>query len=294
LAKGNFLSFMLTMSTCSIYDVDVVNMIRKIWSNSPPLAAASLLMLAAFLCSLAGIYLDPRTITGAPAWLKPAKFGVSTAIYTGTLAWLFGYITVWPRFKRAAGVIISAVVVLEVAIIDVQAARGTTSHFNVGTTLDAILFGIMAVAILILWLASVGLVVALFRQRFADPAWGWALRLGMLISVIGASLGGVMTRPTPAQLESLARHERVRVAGAHTVGAPDGGPGLPVVGWSSQHGDLRVPHFFGLHGVQIIPLFAWLIQRRRTSTGILIFAGGYLTFIALLTWQALAGRPIVG
>jgi hypothetical protein len=269
-------------------------MYKKLWTNSPALAATTLLMLAAFLFSLAGIYLDPRAITGVPAWLKPAKFGISSAIYTGTLTWLFGYITVWPRFTRAMGAVIAAVIVLEVAIIDVQAARGTTSHFNVGTTLDAALWGIMAVAILVLWLASMGVVVALFRQRFPDPAWGWALRLGMLISVIGAGMGGFMTRPTPAQVESLAQHEHVRAIGAHTVGAPDGGPGLPVVGWSSQHGDLRIPHFFGLHGVQIIPLFAWLMQRRRRPAGIFIFAGGYLILIALLTWQALAGRPILG
>jgi hypothetical protein len=286
---------MLTLSTWLNYDVDIVNiMSRKIWFNSPPLAAVSLLMFVVFLCALAGMYLDPRTITGAPAWLKPAKFGISTTIYAGTLAWLFGDITVWPRFKRAMGAIIAAVLVVEVAIIDVQAARGTASHFNVGTLFDATLWGIMAVAILVLWLASMGIVVALFRQRFADPAWGWALRLGMLISVIGAGLGGVMTRPTPAQVESLARHEQLKVIGAHTVGAPDGGPGLPVAGWSAQHGDLRIPHFFGLHGLQIIPLFAWLIQRRRTPAGIFVFAGGYLTFIALLTWQALAGRPVLG
>jgi hypothetical protein len=282
------------MSTCSIYDVDVVNMIRKIWSNSPPLAAVSLLMLAAFLFSLAGIYLDPRMITGVPAWLKPAKFGISTVIYAGTLAWLFGYITVWPRFTRAMGATIAAVLVLEVAIIDVQAARGTTSHFNVSTGLDAALWGIMAAAILVLWLASMGVVVALFRQRFADSAWGWALRLGMLISVIGAGMGGFMTRPTQAQMGSLARHEPAVAIGAHTVGAPDGGPGLPGVGWSSQHGDLRIPHFFGLHGLQIIPLFAWLIGRRRTAAGIFVFAGGYLALITVLTWQALAGRPILG
>lgn len=276
------------------YYVDIVNMLRKIWSNNPPLAATSLLMFAAFFCSVAGIYLDPRVITGVPAWLKPAKFGISTAIYAGTLAWLFGYITVWPRFKHAMGLVIAAVLIVEVAIIDIQAARGTTSHFNVGTALDATLFAIMAGAILILWLANIGVLAALFRERFADPAWGWALRLGLLITILGAALGGVMTRPTPAQMESLKRQEQVRVIGAHTVGAPDGGPGLPGVGWSSRHGDLRVPHFFGLHALQIVPLFAWLIGRRRAPGGIFAFAGGYLMLLALLTWQALAGRPVLG
>ena len=105
-------------------------MLRKIWSNHPPLAATSLLMFAAFLCSVAGIFLDPRMIAGVPAWLKPAKFGISTALFTATLGWLFGYITVWPRFKHVMGMVVTAVVIVQVAIIDTQAARGTTSHFN--------------------------------------------------------------------------------------------------------------------------------------------------------------------
>lgn len=145
-----------------------------------------------------------------------------------------------------------------------------------------------------LLLANIGILVTLFRQKFADPAWGWALRLGLLITILGASLGGLMTRPTHAQVESLKRHEQVAAVGAHTVGAPDGGQGIPVLHWSSQHGDLRIPHFFGLHGIQIVPLFAWLVRRRRAVKGIFAFAGGYAGVVALLTWQALAGRPLVG
>jgi hypothetical protein len=267
--------------------------VKRCWADSPALTATCVLMLVAFLPSVAGIYLDPRVITGVPAWLKPAKFAISTAIYAGTIAWLFRYISIWPRFKRAMGDVLAAMLILEVLIIYVQAARGTTSHFNVGTPLDATLFTIMGISILMLWLASVGVLVTLFRQRFADRSWAWALRLGMLIAVIGAATGGLMVRPSAAQSVALTQHRGVVAVGGHTVGAPDGGAGLPGLGWSTRHGDLRVPHFFGLHALQVIPLAAWLIRRQRTPSAVFALAGSYLVFIALLAWQALHGQSIV-
>jgi hypothetical protein len=259
-----------------------------------PLVFTCILMTAAFVASVIAMVADPRIITGAPAWLKPAKFAISTAIFAGTMAWVFRYITVWPRFIRAMGWTLSVVLTFEVAVIDVQAARGTTSHFNAATVLDGILFGLMGAAIGILWLASVGVLVALFRQKFSDGAWGWGLRLGMLITVIGAGSGGLMLRPTAEQTEARRMHQTVTANGGHTVGAPDGGPGLPGVRWSTEHGDLRVPHFFGLHGIQVIAFFGWLISRRRRDARLVMAAAAsYLGLIAILMWQALRGQSII-
>ena len=233
---------------------NIAKEVRKAWSASAPLTATALLMFAALIASVAGIFLDHRVITGVPAWLKPAKFAISTSIFAGTMAWLYQYISVWPRFVRAMGWVMSLVLILEVAIIDFQAARGTTSHFNVATPLDAALFGIMGTAIAVLWLGSIGVLIALGRQKFSNTAWGWWLRLGMLVTVFGAAAGGLMLRPTSAQSEQLQTGNSIGRVGAHTVGAPDGSPGLAGVGWSTQHGDLRIPHFFGLHGIQLLPL----------------------------------------
>ena len=49
------------------------------------MAVANLTLL---VIAMVGLLLDDRLITGAPAWLKPAKFGASTAIYLFTLAWM--------------------------------------------------------------------------------------------------------------------------------------------------------------------------------------------------------------
>ncbi len=280
----------------SYYNVDMVNIIKKAWASSPPLTFTALLMLVLFPVSAAGILLDPRTITGVPAWLKPTKFAISTAIYCASLAWIYGYLNVWPRFLRLAGWATSIIVAVEVALIDVQAVRGTTSHFNASTPFDAAVFGVMGAMIALAWLASVGILAASFKQTFRERAWGWSLRLGLLATVLGSATGGLMVRPTPDQMDRMRNHEVVTTVGAHTVGGPDGGPGIPGVGWSTSHGDVRIPHFFGLHGLQIIPFLGWLIWRRRGGDQVrLIFtaAASYLTLVAILVWQALRGQSVL-
>src|SRR5687767_9399144 len=114
-------------------------MLDRLWRGSPPLTVVGILMLVVAVPSLLGAFVDHRVITGAPAWLKPFKFAISAAIYILTLAWIFGWLTDWPRVRRVVGWTTAIVFVLEVAIIDLQAWRGTTSHFNAATMLDRVL-----------------------------------------------------------------------------------------------------------------------------------------------------------
>ena len=92
---------------------------------------------------------------------------------------------------------------------------------------------------------------------------------------------------------------RIPIAGGHTVGAPDGGRGLPITGWSAEHGDLRIAHFIGMHGLQVIPLLAWWMARRRARVDdrtrrnlIFAAAASYLTLFGLILWQAFRGQSI--
>jgi hypothetical protein len=150
----------------------------------------------------------------------------------------------------------------------------------------------MGIGILLVWLAGVAIAVALFRTAIPEPGMRWALRLGMLITMAGAATGGIMVQPTHAQLEAARVTHQMPITGAHTVGAPDGGPGAFGTGWSRDHGDLRVPHFLGLHAIQILPLFAWLLAPRRAT---LVIAAGLAyaaMFVATLV-QAMSGQPFL-
>ncbi len=56
---------------------------EKGWRSSKSLTGVTVVMLAAFFACLAGLALDGRIVTGAPVWLKPAKFAISSASIRG-------------------------------------------------------------------------------------------------------------------------------------------------------------------------------------------------------------------
>ena len=274
-------------------------MVARLWRGSAPLTATGLAMIAVLALTVLGLVFDPRSVTGAPVWLKPAKFAASIAIYTFTLAWMFTFLNEWPRARRIVGWTTAVAMVIEMAIIGGQAFRGTTSHFNASTPLDMVLFTIMGLAIVAQTISTIAVAVALWRSQFRDRALGWALRLGMTITIVGALTGGLMTAPTARQLDAARAGKGLTVSGAHTVGAPDGGPGLPGTGWSTDHGDLRVPHFVGLHALQALPIVALVLGRRRLTEIArvrltIVAAASYVGLFGILLAQALRGQSVLG
>ena len=279
--------------------ISPVRTLPGLWRVHAPLTLSALLTASVTLFFIIGIFTDPRVITGAPAWLKPTKFGVSITLYTLTLTWILGFIKGRRWLVNILGWTVVITFALEWVAIITQVVRGTTSHFNIATPLDTALWSLMGTSIVVLWVANFIIAGLLLFQRFENPAFAWSLRLGVLITIVGMGLGFLMTSPTAQQLAGWEVGGPVTIAGAHTVGAPDGGPGLPVVGWSTQGGDLRAPHFVGMHALQVIPFFGWLVSRRRrwqagTQVALVWTAGGfYLGVTALLTLQALRAQPII-
>lgn len=268
-----------------------------------PLSVMGAAMLITFFVTVVGALLDHRVITGAPAWLKPAKFAISVSVYCFTVVWLLGFVENRPRLVRLVANVTVAGTLVEMILIITQAARGTSSHFNMTTSFNSFVWVTMGIFILFVWAMNLLLAVMLIQQNMADRAFAWSLRLGVLLSAIGMAVAFFMVTPRPEQVADIARHHGLRIVGAHSVGVADGGPGLPVFGWSTVGGDLRPAHFVGLHALQILPFVGWLLSRRKgfllwltaNERLALVWTVGlaYFALILMLVWQALRGESLI-
>ena len=257
--------------------------LAEIARRDPVLWTTGLVHLALAVAFVVGLAVDGRVLLGVNPWLKPLKFALSIAIYVWTAAWLLG--DVRAGAPRAASVISGGValsMLVEIACIALQSLRGVPSHFNDRTAFDGAVFGLMGFMILLNTLLA-GLLLVLY---FAVPTdlpgpYLWAVRLSLALFLLGSAVGPLMVS-----------------RGAHAVGVPDGGPGLPFVNWSTEGGDLRAAHAIGLHALQVLPLAAWALGRLRLLTeseetmAVSGLAAVLLLLFVLLLRQALAGRPL--
>jgi hypothetical protein len=259
----------------------MIRTLRELTLRNPVLALTGWLHWILAVVLIAAMPFDSRTILGINPWIKPLKFSISIAIYVWTLAWYLRYLS---GRRRAVGVIswgVAISVIAEIIGITLQSARGVPSHFNVATPLDAALFSAMGGMIGFNTLLLTWVCVLFFVDHPDLPAaYLWGIRFGLVLFLLASFEGVFMV-----------------IHGSHTVGAPDGGPGLPLVNWSREHGDLRVAHFAGMHALQVLPLVGYWLGRSGRSeavkvsyTTVIFFL--YLGTMALLFWMAWRGQPM--
>ena len=214
-------------------------------------------------------------ILGVNAWLKPFKFHLSNTIFVWTMAWLCEYLNK-PRTVKIYSWMLTLVMATELFYITSQSALGETSHFNVSTAYNNIMWAVMGTSITILtvWTAYIGILFFIKKFPNLPKSYVWGIRMGILLFVIFAFEGFLMAGNV-----------------AHTVGAADGGEGLPVTNWSTKNGDLRVAHFLGMHALQLVPLFAYFFTKKTWQT--ILFSLIYLGGVTAVLLQALAGQPFL-
>lgn len=233
--------------------------------------------------SITGSFIDDRTLTGVNVWIKPLKFSISTAIYILTVGFLM---TLYPfslKKKNLINNIVSWTMLIEIGLIMYQASRGVQSHYNASNPFDGLIFGAMGILVAINVLIMALFIFETIRLKLKTPKLlQWAILLGWVIVFFGSLVGGQMISEM-----------------SHNIGIEDGGPGLPLVNWSTIAGDLRVAHFFGLHGLQIIPIFALLISNKSKTSArnqiiiITVFGIAYALCIGYTFYQAKQGVPFI-
>lgn len=261
-------------------------MLRQALRWHPPLMIFALAMFALIPITLVGLVVDDRILLGSPIWLKPFKFAVSLALYSASVAWMLTFLTRGRKVGRWVGTAIAAAATIEMVVIVGQVLRGKRSHFNFETALDGALFSIMGGTIVTLWLLHAVIAGLLVFSKIENPVTALSIRLGLVIAFAGLGVAFLMTGPRPGQSLTGA------TIGAHSVGAVDGGPTMAVTAWNTTAGDLRVPHFVGMHALQFLPLLVLLFNRWMTTRLVWVAAGFYAGLLGLLTWQALRGQAL--
>lgn len=262
------------------YTKQIISNVKK---NSPVAYWVVIYNIALAVFCIAGLVIEDRTLMGINVWIKPFKFAVSTGIYVLTVAHLS---SLYPYSRRKRKFINGAVawsLLIEMLIIPIQAGRGIRSHFNQETIVDGLMFASMGILISLNVLIMVIFLIDTLRLKLKTPkSIQWAIFMGWAIVLVGSWVGGQMI----SQM-------------GHAVGVADGGEGIPLLNWSTVAGDLRIAHFFGLHGIQVIPLFAYFIGKKWNTSSrnqiiaVTLFAIAYASWIGMTFYQAKQAMPLI-
>jgi hypothetical protein len=217
--------------------------------------------------------IDSQQVLGINRWIKPMKFFLSVWIMIWSMGWLLFYLANKRKVTIISWLFISTMFI-ENFLITMQSVRGVASHFNVTDAFNGMVFSVMGIAIIVFTCAAIYAAWLFFKQKnfTISPAYLWGIRLGILFFIIFSLEAGFM-------LSRL----------SHTVGGPDGGPGLPLLNWSTEHGDLRIAHFLGIHSLQILPLAGYYLFRKKTT--LILFSVVYFLLLIMVLVMALNGLP---
>jgi hypothetical protein len=246
-----------------------------------------LLMSFLFLCAVSlvlipGYYLDSRLLNNAPLWAKPIKFSMALAMHFITLAILAQQLD----RSRRTGMLLTFFVYLAVismifeqGYISIQAARGLHSHYNGDTPFGSLMFTFMGIGAVNLILASFVLGILIFKYGKKDSS---GVRLG---SILGLTLGSVLT---------LIYGMTMGNAPAHLVGEAVNNITVPILGWSREVGDLRIPHFIATHMMQLLPLLGLFLDKKNYSPQVIVSISAIILVVmsAVFFDWALLGKSV--
>ena len=252
----------------------------------PALAIVGAAMLAAMIPTGWLALIDDRTLNDVGIWDKPLKFQLSTGMFLLMASWVFTRLPADWRHTLAGRYVIWAAIMstlFEVGYIAFQASRGEASHFNYSSGFTIAMYGLMGAGAVILTSTALVQGIGVLRHDAGDPsafrrALGWGL---VLTFVLGTATGAYMS---------------AQMSGHWVGGPPSDSGGLPLLGWSTTAGDLRPPHFLGIHAAQVLPVMALILiamTRRHADLLTRLAIGAYVALTVAAFWQAVSGLPLI-
>lgn len=260
-----------------------------------PLFWNGIAMAALTLAIIPLLFLDTRILLGANIWIKPLKFSLSLGLYSFTTIWVIvRFLKDW-KYQQRIQFALTITSLIEIVLITLQAVRGEASHFNISTTWNQIVFSVMGASISIFWLFHLWVGYQIFREKSISRSVKESLVWGLTIAGFAMIIGFFMTSPRPDQLEAM-KQGIFQTSGSHQFGSGDPGSGLFFFGWSTKLGDMRVPHFFGMHVMQIFVFLGAYLMNQKDSIPkqkLVRFTGSlFLLMNIMMVIQTLNGESV--
>ena len=250
------------------------------WYWQPALATCGAALLA--LVPVCGVWAwrDERTVHGESVSAKPARFALSIGVYMLTTSAMFSCVRPGHRgdfLPRATVWIMIIGSTVELACIVLQAARARRSHFNTSTSDDAAIYATMGVFALLFIGGVLPLAWEIARRPNAHvaPLMVQAVVAGLLATFVAGGGTGALMSARGGALVDLPRRR------------------VPLLGWYLSGGDIRIPHFFGIHAMQALPFIAAGALRIKPARAAPLFAIGataYAVVTAGMLYQVLGVR----
>ena len=262
-----------------------LRLIPQLFGAEPRFALLGLLLALAMIPTALAMALDPRQFQAEAIWLKPLKFELALSVYLLSLAYFARFLPTGMTNRRGYRIFAAVVVfcvLAEMAWIGGAAMFGTASHFNLTSPAMAVIYNLMGLFAVTLTSASLVYGITIWRNPAGLP--DRALRLSV---ALGLGLTFALTVIVASYMS---------MQSGHLVGTPATGARVPLMGWSREVGDLRLPHFLATHAMHIIPLGGLVAVRWLSPTAALRMVWGVSAGFVLLTGitfaMAIMGLPV--
>lgn len=263
----------------------------RIKQDAPYLTALTIFLALMMLPTLSAMALDDRLHNGINIWIKPFKFEVALVMYVATLAVFARWIPIFTRQKlwfKIFNIVVITSIVLEIMWIKGSAAAGIASHFNVASPLMATAYSIAGLAAVILTSGALVYGFLIWRNK------NTALSKPMHFAIWFGSISMAITTTIAA---SYMAAQTGHLVGGNLLDVE----AMPIMGWATDGGDLRVAHFFASHIIHILPLFvlftSWVFKPQKLNMTLYATMGVavlYFAFTFYTLWEAVNGLPFLG